>query len=53
MEEEGSDSGSAGHDPTLSARSNTSEGLAEDGKKKGKKNKEARKSGGLFKGIFK
>jgi len=53
VEEEGSDGGSTGPDPTNSARSTASEGLGEDGKKKGKKNKEGRKSGGLLKGFFK
>lgn len=54
MEEEGSEGGSTGPDPAISARSTGSEGLGEDGKKKGgKKNKEGRKSGGLLKGFFK
>jgi hypothetical protein len=54
VEEEGSEGGSIGRDPINSARSSTSEVFTEDGKKKGgKKNKEARKSGGLLKGFFK
>ena len=54
MEEEGSEGGSIGRDPINSARSSTSEVFMEDGKKKGaKKNKDARKSGGLLKGFFK
>ncbi|XP_045168371.2 partitioning defective 3 homolog isoform X3 [Mercenaria mercenaria] len=54
VEEEGSEGGSIGRDPTNSARSSTSEMFTEDGKKKGaKKHKDARKSGGLLKGFFK